>query len=78
MARNERGQGMTEYLIIVALVAISAIAVIRTTSKHLKIGFGKVAAALKGQEYSHAYDDVNETKVQGRSLNDFSEGASSK
>jgi Flp pilus assembly pilin Flp len=72
------GQGMTEYLIIVALIAISAIAIIRTTGNSLKVAFGKVANALQGSSASPGRAGrVTSAKTQGRSLNDFNEGVAS-
>jgi Flp pilus assembly pilin Flp len=71
-----KAQGMTEYLIIVALIAISAIAIIRSTSSSLKVAFGKVASALQGTTYSGSEaESVTEEKTRGRSMNDFDRGA---
>jgi pilus assembly protein Flp/PilA len=69
-------QGMTEYLIIVALIAISAIAIVRTTSSSVKVAFGKVAAALQGTSYGGSEaETVTADKTKGRSLNDFDRNA---
>jgi Flp pilus assembly pilin Flp len=69
------GQGMTEYLIIVALIAISAIAVTRGTAQNLKIGFGKISNALRGVEAQQGdYHDVSDNEVKGRDMNDFNDG----
>lgn len=74
--KYNRGQGMTEYLIIVALIAISAIAIVRATGSSLKVGFGKVASALQGGSYSGASaESVSSDKTKGRSLDDFDRGA---
>ncbi len=73
---SQHGQGMTEYLIIVALMAISAIAIVRSTSSSLKVGFGKISAALQGKKYSGSEaEDVTSEKTKGRSLNDFDNGS---
>lgn len=70
-----KGQGMTEYLIIVALIAISAIAIVRATSSSMKVGFGKIAAALQGTEYEGSEaEEVSSEKTKGRSMNDFDRG----
>ena len=50
--QDENGQGMTEYIIIVALVAIAAIAVIKIFGKNLRNLFGKSAESLTGEEGS--------------------------
>ena len=47
--RKARGQGMTEYIIIVALIAIAAIGVITLFGDNIKALFGMSADALSGQ-----------------------------
>ncbi len=46
---KKRGQGMTEYIIIVALIAIAAIGVITLFGDNIKALFGMSADALAGQ-----------------------------
>lgn len=76
MKKNIRGQGMTEYLILVAIMAVSAIAIVRTTSSSLKVGFGKIASALQGKTYQGAEaESVTTQKTKGKSLNDFDQGS---
>lgn len=50
LVRAEQGQGMTEYIIIVALIAIAAIVVITIFSQNLRALFGAAASELAGQE----------------------------
>ncbi|HLG21123.1 MAG TPA: hypothetical protein VI895_15090 [Bdellovibrionota bacterium] len=72
--KDNRGQGMTEYLIIVALMAISAIAVMSKTSKIMKTGFGGVAKALQGEEQQHETTDIGTTETQASDMGDFTQG----
>jgi Flp pilus assembly pilin Flp len=48
--RKARGQGMTEYIIIVALIAIAAIGVITLFGDNLRRLFGASAEALAGSD----------------------------
>jgi Flp pilus assembly pilin Flp len=48
LPRKNRGQGMTEYIIIVALIAIAAIGVITLFGDNIRKLFGASAAALAG------------------------------
>ena len=50
LVRSEEGQGMTEYIIIVALIAIAAIAVITIFGQNLRALFAASANALGGEE----------------------------
>ncbi len=52
--RRERGQGMTEYIIIVALVAIGAIAVVTIFGDNIRALFGTSANALTGDVQHNA------------------------
>ena len=73
---TNRGQGLTEYLILIALMAISAIAILKTTSSSMKVGFGKIASSLQGKSYQGAEaEEVTSAKTKGRSLKDFDQGA---
>ena len=46
--QEEAGQGMTEYIIIVALIAIAAIGVVTLFGEQIRDLFGQSAAALSG------------------------------
>lgn len=48
--RDESGQGMTEYIIIVALIAIAAIGVVSIFGDNIRALFGASADALAGNE----------------------------
>ena len=70
LIRSEEGQGMTEYIIIVALIAIAAIAVITVFGNNLRNLFATSANALAGDtQASNSAKSGN--KVSRRSLNNF-------
>lgn len=59
--RRQRGQGMTEYIIIVALIAIAAIGVFTAFGKVTRGQMGVMASELAGQ------NSANRTQVtQGK------------
>lgn len=47
--RDTKGQGMTEYIIIVALIAIAAIGVVTLFGDNIRKLFGSSANALAGE-----------------------------
>ena len=57
--RGRRGQGMTEYIIIVALIAIAAIGVVSLFGDNIRALFATSANALAGNEAS----DTNTTQA---------------
>ena len=66
--KKKRGQGMTEYIIIVALIAIAAIGIITLFGDNIRRLFGMSADALAGDDNitqrntSGAGNDQNLTK----------------
>ena len=78
-ASKQRGQGMTEYIIIVALIAVAAIAVIVLFGDNIRKQFGKAANAVGGKKAA----DVTGTKAatedmyKHRNLEDFGDAADS-
>ena len=47
LLKDEEGQGMVEYGLIIAVVAIAAIVALGLMSDEISVLFGKVTAALK-------------------------------
>lgn len=69
---SRRGQGMTEYIIIVALIAISAIGVITLFGDNIRRLFGSSADALGGSTSITNPNDKTADKVtKKKGLKDF-------
>ena len=72
--QKRRGQGMTEYIIIVALIAIAAIGIITLFGDNIRRLFGMSADALAGDDNiqqrntSGAGNDQNLTKKTMRNF----------
>ncbi len=67
--RKARGQGMTEYIIIVALIAIATIAVIMLFGDNIRKLFGASAASLAGNstvtnDGASANDTINKKTMK--------------
>lgn len=76
---NRRGQGMTEYIIIVALIAIAAIGVITLFGDNIRHLFSASADALAGETNvtSGATQNVGKGQnISKKTLKDFSQGNS--
>ena len=74
--KNNKGQGLVEYLIIVAIVAVGSIAVIKTVGGNINVQFANIAQALGGngsQEISA--HKVSETMYRKKDLGSFFEGS---
>ncbi|MEY2343033.1 Flp family type IVb pilin [Acidithiobacillus sp. IBUN Pt1247-S3] len=74
----QSGQGMTEYLIIVALIAISAIAVFSFFGQTLRHQMAGIAHELAGKDSSGdvskaqgASDNASSTATRNRKMSDY-------
>ena len=65
--QDEEGQGMTEYIIIVAVIAIAAIGVITLFGQNIAGLFGLAADALTGQDNLQPSDYTKESTQEQRS-----------
>lgn len=59
LLRRQRGQGMTEYIIVVALIAIAAIGVYTAFGKTVRGQMAVTAQALAGKSTSEARAEAN-------------------
>ncbi|PIT99910.1 MAG: hypothetical protein COT74_07255 [Bdellovibrionales bacterium CG10_big_fil_rev_8_21_14_0_10_45_34] len=77
--RRSNGQGLTEYLVIVALVAIASVAVIRVLGQNLSARFANVAFVLQGNgnDRSARFDQVEDSHYRKKDFSDFFKGTSS-
>jgi pilus assembly protein Flp/PilA len=66
---SESGQGMSEYLIIVALVAIAAIGVVTVFGRDVRELFAGTTDSLAGNQATN--NAVKATVRTGKSLKDF-------
>jgi pilus assembly protein Flp/PilA len=71
LRKTRRGQGMTEYIIIVALIAIAAIAVITLFGNNLRGLFGASANALAGSVNVTSNGSNANQSVQKKNLSNF-------
>jgi pilus assembly protein Flp/PilA len=52
IVRNQRGQGLIEYLIIVALMGVGTIVMVRVMGEAVNSRFASVTHALQGEKFS--------------------------
>jgi len=69
--RTRRGQGMTEYIIIVALVAIATIAVVTLFGDNIRQLFGASANALAGTADNKNTGSVASQSVKSKNVANF-------
>ncbi|MBM64748.1 MAG: hypothetical protein CMH55_00775 [Myxococcales bacterium] len=64
--KDESGQGMTEYIIIVALIAVAAIGVVTLFGNNIAGLFGLSADALTGQDNLETQNYTQESTEEQR------------
>jgi pilus assembly protein Flp/PilA len=64
LSRRQRGQGMTEYIIIVALIAIAAITVVSFFGGTVRSQMSGMAQELSGQSASDAISNAQQQANQ--------------
>ena len=72
--KNNKGQGLIEYLVIVALIAVAAIGIVQTLQNTVNTQFTNVTNAIGGQNMKTKSVKVQEVKgadYKKRGLNDF-------
>ena len=75
--KNKKGQGLIEYLIIVAIVAVGSMAVMRVVGSNLNRRFAAIAQALGGESTKIEALSVTESLYKKRDMSDFFNGAAS-
>jgi pilus assembly protein Flp/PilA len=73
---NQRGQGLIEYLIIVALMGVATIAIVRTMGEAVSKKFASITYALNGEKKNLSApikEDLYKKKDLGSFLNGVGE-----
>ncbi len=73
MWRNS-GQGLVEYLILVCLIAVSAIAIVSVVGTNIREQYANISAAIRGKSGVHLTDPET-SSYQSRGMQDFTEGS---
>jgi Flp pilus assembly pilin Flp len=75
---NQRGQGLVEYLIIVALIAVGTIGVVRVLGQSINSRFATISYALQGEKRTPSVDEIPEAHLKKRDLGNFMNGVGSR
>lgn len=72
--KNRKGQGLIEYLVLVALMGIASIAIVRALNQTITARLASVTYALQGKKKSVAMDTVEESYHEKKDLSNFFNG----
>ena len=74
---KKRGQGLIEYLILVALMAVATIGIVRVLNQTVKARFANAIYALQGSTKKVKTESVKSSDHKKSDLSDFVSGAAS-
>jgi pilus assembly protein Flp/PilA len=76
--QNQKGQGLVEYLLLVALMAVGTIGVVRTLSYVTQAKFGNAIYAIEGTDKKVQFQKFDESTVRKKDMSDFMNGAAAR
>lgn len=76
--RNQKGQGLVEYLILTALLAVATMGVVRLLGHSVSAKYADVINAVQGRDTRRTEtEQVEDRHYKKRDMGDFMRGASS-
>lgn len=76
MWRSQKGQGLIEYLILVALVAVASIGVVKVLQNTITVQFSNTIHSLQGKQRKKIQaEGIEERHYRKKDLGNFMKGA---
>ena len=75
--KNKKGQGLIEYLILVAIMGVATIGIVRTLNQTIKSRFANAIYALQGRNQKAKTHNLRKEEYQRSDLSNFMSGAAS-
>ena len=75
---SNKGQGLIEYLILIALMGVATIGIVRTLNQTIKSRFANAIYALQGKSKKAKTQSLKKTDFEKSDLGNFMKGAASK
>ena len=75
--KKHRGQGLVEYLILIALMGVATIGIIRSLNQTIKSRFANAIYALQGRKQKAKTHALKKSEYQRSDLSNFMTGAAS-
>ena len=77
--RNQRGQGLIEYVILVALVGVATIGMVRILQSSINVNLANIVHALQSDgKRRESFERVDSGDIRKKDFSDFMNGASSR
>ncbi|MEO5667195.1 MAG: hypothetical protein ABIR96_03975 [Bdellovibrionota bacterium] len=69
-----RGQALSEYLILTALIGVASISVVQMLSKNLRAKMSQVSEAIRGHKKTYEGEEALDRHYKSYDLGDFNDG----
>lgn len=77
--RNPKGQGLIEYVILVALVAVASMGIVRVLQHTVKINMANTIHALQGdKKRKESFERVEKSDLEKADFSNFMNGAAAR
>lgn len=78
--KNDRGQGLVEYMVIVALMAVASMGIMRVLSQNTDAKLAQITQAIRGDHKKRAvhFDEIKDEHIRKKDMSDFMVGSSSR
>lgn len=75
--RNQRGQGLIEYVILVALVAVATMGLVKSLQGSVQVNLSRIIYALQGREAGVRGDHqpLKQSDISKKDFSDFWRGS---
>lgn len=76
LRKNQKGQGLIEYLILVAIIAVATIGIVRVVGSNVAVQFANIAKALgSGDDNQLKAQNIDAEMYSKKDLSNFLKGA---
>ncbi len=79
LLKNQKGQGLIEYLIIVAIIGVASMAIMRTVGGNMKVKYADIVDSLSGNEQAannaRRTFSVDRESIQKSDMSNFMKGS---
>ncbi|HMN68026.1 MAG TPA: hypothetical protein PKC28_05755 [Bdellovibrionales bacterium] len=74
--RNQKGQGLIEYVILVALVAVATMSMVRVLQKSVNVNLANIVHALQSDgKRKETHERIEADDLRKKDFSDFMNGA---
>lgn len=78
--KNQRGQGMVEYVVLVALIGVATVGTVRLLQHTIKVNLANVVHGLQSDESKRreAFERVTDDHIRKSDFKDFMNGTTNR